>query len=287
MFGWCAARWSVSHTAKTQYQKFKTYIPRKGIARPKSQFPHSSVCERFIYSHDRSAYSAAGKYVDRSCEYILCSQTHGCGNWDSYRAIPRKGIHIWVFRCSALISKNWTDMTKTMHGVTWFSRSPLLATRRPTPDLETPPPHSHPPPTGRGTGSKIYECFSDKNRTECMTAENHEWTAAWMKRNLKGGGRLSSEGIILVKVVSRNSSKVEVVNNDFKIQGEIFFEFLLHILDSTLLLLLAFYCVGACWEMGSKTKPGLLRLWHWQFVALNTWLDLISFSLFISVQRCI
>ncbi len=43
----------------------------QGIARPQSQFPHSGVCERFIYSHDRSAYSAAGNtYVDRSWEYI-------------------------------------------------------------------------------------------------------------------------------------------------------------------------------------------------------------------------
>jgi hypothetical protein len=27
-----------------------------------------------MYSQDRSAYSAAGKYVDRSWEYINCSQ---------------------------------------------------------------------------------------------------------------------------------------------------------------------------------------------------------------------
>jgi hypothetical protein len=33
---------------------FETSIPRKGIARLQSQFPHSFVCERFIYSHDRS-----------------------------------------------------------------------------------------------------------------------------------------------------------------------------------------------------------------------------------------
>jgi hypothetical protein len=39
----------------------------------------SCVCERFIYN--RSAYSAAGKYVDRSWEYINCSQTHESGNW--------------------------------------------------------------------------------------------------------------------------------------------------------------------------------------------------------------
>jgi len=29
------------------------------------------------------------------------SQTHECGNWDWGRAIPRKGIHKWNFRCSA------------------------------------------------------------------------------------------------------------------------------------------------------------------------------------------
>ncbi len=38
----------------------ETNIPRKGIAGPQFQLPHSFVCERFIYSHDRSAYSAAG-----------------------------------------------------------------------------------------------------------------------------------------------------------------------------------------------------------------------------------
>ncbi len=32
-------------------------IPRKGIERPQSQFPLSCVCERFVYSHERSAYS--------------------------------------------------------------------------------------------------------------------------------------------------------------------------------------------------------------------------------------
>ncbi len=37
-----------------------TNIPRKGIVRPHSKITHSCVCERFIYSHHRSAYSAAG-----------------------------------------------------------------------------------------------------------------------------------------------------------------------------------------------------------------------------------
>ncbi len=42
------------------------------------------------------------KYLDRSWEYINRSQTHECGNWDWCRAIPRKGINKWDFRCSAV-----------------------------------------------------------------------------------------------------------------------------------------------------------------------------------------
>jgi len=48
------------HTAKTKYRNFETNIPRKGISGSQSQFPHSCFCERFIYSHHRSPYSAGG-----------------------------------------------------------------------------------------------------------------------------------------------------------------------------------------------------------------------------------
>ena len=58
------------------------------------------MCLWFIYSHDRSAYSSAGKYVDWSWEYINRSQTHECGNWDWGRAIPFLGIPKWDFLCS-------------------------------------------------------------------------------------------------------------------------------------------------------------------------------------------
>jgi hypothetical protein len=58
----------IVRTAKTQYRKFETNIPRKGIARPQPQFPYSCVCERFIYSHNWSDYSATGKYVGRAWE---------------------------------------------------------------------------------------------------------------------------------------------------------------------------------------------------------------------------
>jgi hypothetical protein len=84
------------HFKDTIPENLKQIFPEKGW--PQFQFPHSSVCERFIYSHDRSAYSAAGLYVDRSSEYINCSQTHERRrNWDWGRAIPFLGIHKWDF----------------------------------------------------------------------------------------------------------------------------------------------------------------------------------------------
>ncbi len=63
-------------TAKTQYRKFETNIPRKETARLQSQFLHSCFCERFIYSPDRSAYSAAGKWwTERGYIYVRRSLT--------------------------------------------------------------------------------------------------------------------------------------------------------------------------------------------------------------------
>jgi hypothetical protein len=59
--------------------KFETNISRKGIVRGKSQFPYSCVCERFIYSQDRSAHSAAGKYGDRFWEYTKIAHRNECG----------------------------------------------------------------------------------------------------------------------------------------------------------------------------------------------------------------
>jgi hypothetical protein len=40
----------------------------------------SCVREGVINYHERSAYSAAGKYVDQSWEYVNHSQIHECGN---------------------------------------------------------------------------------------------------------------------------------------------------------------------------------------------------------------
>ncbi len=49
-------------TAPTTLQgKSNLYIPFLVIARPQSQFPHSCVCERLIYSQDRSIYFPAAE----------------------------------------------------------------------------------------------------------------------------------------------------------------------------------------------------------------------------------
>ncbi len=73
-------------------------IPFLGIARPQSQFPHLCVCDRFIYSRDRSTYFLQ-QNIGRSILGIYCinrSQTHECGNWDC--AIPFLGIFVSNFR---------------------------------------------------------------------------------------------------------------------------------------------------------------------------------------------
>jgi hypothetical protein len=57
------------------------------------------ICEIFIYFQDRSAYSAAGNYVDQSWD-INRSQIHAFGNWDWGRAISRKLRHKWDFLCT-------------------------------------------------------------------------------------------------------------------------------------------------------------------------------------------
>ncbi len=71
-----------------------------------ARFPHSCVCERFIYSQDRSAYAAAGPgnmWTEPGNRYINPSQTHECGNWDWGCAIPRieyiNGIFVAVNDC--------------------------------------------------------------------------------------------------------------------------------------------------------------------------------------------
>jgi hypothetical protein len=89
--------WGVvlDRTAKNQYRKFETNNPQKrncATTVPISTF--MCLYELFIYSHNRSAYSAAeNMWTDPGNIKIA----HRHMNVE----IPRKGIHKWDFRCSA------------------------------------------------------------------------------------------------------------------------------------------------------------------------------------------
>ncbi len=93
----------IQYTAKTKYRTFRNkYSQKKNIrvSVPISTFMRLWV----IYIFPRSVCLFCWrKYVDRSWDYINRSQTHECGNWGWGRAIPRKEIHEWDFRCSVFI----------------------------------------------------------------------------------------------------------------------------------------------------------------------------------------
>ncbi len=123
----CGTTFICWFTAKTQYRKFEINIPRKGIARPQSQFPtlqrkshlyiprkgivrpqsqisHSCICERFYIYPGSVCLSCCRKICGPILRKYIKSltDTHECGNWDWGRAIPVPflGIHKWVLRCS-------------------------------------------------------------------------------------------------------------------------------------------------------------------------------------------
>jgi hypothetical protein len=69
------------HTGKAKFRKFQIFAENELRGFSPNFHIHVSVSDLYLYiTIDRSAYSAAGKYVDRSWEYINRSQTHECGN---------------------------------------------------------------------------------------------------------------------------------------------------------------------------------------------------------------
>jgi hypothetical protein len=69
---------------------------------PQSQFPHSCVSERFIYSIPMIGPHISCNRIGRSILYLNRSQTHECGNWDCGQASPCLGICVsnvrhWFF----------------------------------------------------------------------------------------------------------------------------------------------------------------------------------------------
>jgi hypothetical protein len=81
-------------------RNFDLFIPRKGTARPQSQFPHSCVCERFIYTPTIGTpiFLQQNTQTYQGNIYINRTQKHECRNWDYGRAVPFLGIYVSNFR---------------------------------------------------------------------------------------------------------------------------------------------------------------------------------------------
>ncbi len=88
---------SGSRTAKNQYWNSRQIFRKKGIARPQPNFHiHVYLSDWYIPTIDLPIL------LQEIWEYINSSQTHECRNCDWGRAISRKEIHKWDFRCSAV-----------------------------------------------------------------------------------------------------------------------------------------------------------------------------------------
>ncbi len=80
----------ISHCKDTVPKIGKTLFPeRKLLGLSPNFYTHISVSDSYI----SSAYLAAAKQVNRSWEYINCSQMYEYGNWELGRAVWCLGIH--------------------------------------------------------------------------------------------------------------------------------------------------------------------------------------------------
>jgi len=80
-----------THSAKTQYQNSKQIFTEKELRSLSPNF-HITVFERFIYFHDRSAYSAAGKY----CSWTMGGRACCCHREKKDRGTSGEGDSVQI-----------------------------------------------------------------------------------------------------------------------------------------------------------------------------------------------
>jgi hypothetical protein len=81
LFLCCILSHSFSCTAKNQYRKFETNLPRK-LRGHTAHFHIYVPVSIYIFPRSICLFCCRKFVVDRSWKYINRSQTHECGNWD-------------------------------------------------------------------------------------------------------------------------------------------------------------------------------------------------------------
>jgi hypothetical protein len=98
----CITRMSLASRDYPHCKEIWIYVfPEKEFARPQSQFAHSCVCQRSIYSHFRPTYFPAFSRIGIPITGLYTvnrSHEHKCRNWDWSRAVTFQGIFVSNFR---------------------------------------------------------------------------------------------------------------------------------------------------------------------------------------------
>jgi hypothetical protein len=99
----------------TQYRKFETNIPRKGIAQPQSWFPHSCVCMSDLYIPTISLpiLLQENMWTDPGIMYIA-HRTLERGIWTKAVQFPFLGIHTWNFVAVWSLADYWYNVCNVL-----------------------------------------------------------------------------------------------------------------------------------------------------------------------------